>query len=102
MLGEKREVNPHEYDKELGLSPTFRKRGTRDGREPEGDPGEDAKYGPHGEHVMEVRDNVIGIMQSDVEGGVGEYNTREAPYREKEQETKYSQHRGLQGCWGAV
>ena len=66
MLGEEREVYPNKHDKELCLGPPLGQRSARDGGESKGNPGEDSKYGPHGEDVMKVGDYIISIMQRNI------------------------------------
>jgi len=96
VLGEESEINTRKHDEELSLGPPLRQAGTCDGRESKGDPGEDSEHGAYGEDVVKVCDDIIGIMQGNIQGRVGQHNTREAPDREKEEEAEDPQHRCLQ------
>ena len=102
MLGEKREVNPYEYDEELDLRSPLRERGAGDRWESKSYPREDSEYGPYGEDVMEVSDHIIGIVERNVQGRVSQHNTRKPPYREKEEEAQHPKHGRLQGRRRAV
>jgi len=62
MLGEEGEVYSGKHDEELGLGPPLRQGGTRDRRESKRDPGEDSENGTYRKYIMEMRNDIIGIM----------------------------------------
>ena len=70
MLGEKSEVDPREYDKELHLCSTFWQGSTGNSREPECHPGKDGEHGPYRKDVVEMRHDVISIVQGDIQGAI--------------------------------
>ena len=78
VLGKEREVDAHKHDKELYLGPAFRQGGTREGGESKRHTGEDGKNRAYREDVMEVRDDVVGVMESDIQRGVSQHNPGEA------------------------
>jgi hypothetical protein len=51
----------------LGVAPA------NDDSKPEVQSSEDREHGSHGEDVVEVRDDVVGVMQRDVNTGVGDH-----------------------------
>ena len=86
MLREKSQVYPREYDKKLHLGSTLGQGGTRNGREPESDPSKDSEHSSHRENIVEVRHDVICIMQGDIQGAISQDDASKAPHREKEKE----------------
>lgn len=86
MLWEKGQVYPRKYDKELYLGSSLGKRGTRNGGEPESHPGKDGEHGPHRKHIVEVRHDVISIMESDIQGAISQHDAGQPANREKEKE----------------
>ena len=58
----------------------FVERETRYRGVPECDAGEDSENSPYWKNIVEMRDNVIGVMQSDVECPIGENDAGEPPH----------------------
>src|SRR6516164_5968851 len=54
------------------------------------------KYGSEGEHVMEMCDDVISVVQSEIDTRVGQYDAGHASDREQENKAHRPQHRRLE------
>ena len=102
MLWEKGQVYPRKHDKELYLRSPLGKGGTRNGREPKSHPGKDGEHGAHGKHIVEVRHDVISIMQSDIQRAVCQHDARQTANGEKEKEAKDPKQGRLKSSGSAV
>lgn len=56
----------------------------REERESVNEAGHNSKYSPYGQDVVEVCNYIVGIVEDDVQGRVGEDNTCEAADSKKE------------------
>ena len=65
-------------------------------REPVVEAAEDGEHRAEREHVVEVRDDEIGVVQHVVETGIGELHAGDAAEREQEDEADRPQHRRLE------
>jgi len=61
-------------------------------RKPVVNAGKNREHSTHGKNVVEVSDDVISIMESYIEAGIGKNNTSYATDGEKENETNGEQH----------
>ena len=62
-------------------------------REPVVPAGEDREDRAERQHVVEVRDHEVGVVQDAVEAGIGELDAGDAADREQEDEADRPQHR---------
>ena len=65
-------------------------------REPVVPAGEDAEHGAERQHVVEVRDHVVGVLQHAVDAGIRQHDAGDAADREQEDEADRPQHRRLE------
>jgi len=74
----------------LDLGSPFGQGGARNSGEPESHTRKDAEHSPYGKDVVEMRHDIISIMECDIEGAVSQHDAGKAAYREKEKEAQYS------------
>ena len=79
MLGEEGCIHADEYDQEMRLGYFFVEGESRQRRIPECNPGKDRKNSTYWQYIVEMRYYVVGVMQSDVEGTIGQNDSRQTP-----------------------
>ena len=62
-------------------------------REPVGEAGKDREGRAEAEHVVEMRDDVVGVVQHRVDAGIGKHDAGGAADREHDDEADCPQHR---------
>ncbi len=65
-------------------------------REPVVEAAEDAEHRAERQHVVEMRDDVIGILQSGIDARIRQHNAGDAADDEQEDEADRPQHRRLE------
>ncbi|OIQ71951.1 hypothetical protein GALL_464280 [mine drainage metagenome] len=96
VLREEGEVGADEHPEEVDLARPFRILAARHLADPEVDPGEDGEHGAKRHHIVEVRDDVVGVLERSVDGGLAQHHAGHTADGEEEQEAEGEQHRRLQ------
>ncbi len=96
MLGKEDNVDANEGQPEVQLADRLRIHVAGHFREPIIPPGKDSEDRAQREHVMEMRNHVISILQRSVDAGIGEYHAGHAADSEEKNEAGRPQHRCLE------
>ena len=82
MLGKEDDVDANEGEPEVQLADRLRIHVAGHFREPVIPSGEDGEDRAQREHVVEMRDHVIGVLQRTIDAGIGEHYPGHAADRE--------------------
>lgn len=96
VLGEECKVYPQEKQKEMPLPVHFWVLASGQFAYPEIEGCKNSKYRPHTQNVMEMRNNVVGVVQRNINSPVCLYNSSKSSNSEQYQESQSKQHRGGQ------
>src|SRR3546814_4578588 len=91
MHGEERQVDADESDPEVQLAEAFLVLPAAHLGEPIVETCKHPEQRPHGEHVVELGDNIVGVVQDDIDAGVGQHDTRK-PAKDRKSTRLNSSH----------
>src|SRR3546814_1246404 len=91
VLGEEKDVHADEKNPEMQLAQELAVHPARHLREPVIEAGEEREDRAQRQHIVEVRDDIIGVVQVRIDAAVGEYDAGHAADGEHEDEAERSE-----------